>query len=124
MINNVLYEKIRAGKIIQQVVNAHSTLVQFQTASVQGKQRQFAWVNVSFALLQSTIDPASGKRTERLDQDPASGQSRLHHMVVLLVRVPLQDQGANAPMGGTGWLVNTYALDPQGLSVIATNSSV
>jgi hypothetical protein len=35
-------------------------------------------------------------------------------MIVLLLRVPPGTQGTNAPMGGTGWLVSTYALDPAG----------
>jgi hypothetical protein len=33
MINNVLYTKISNGKIIQQVVNAQASLVQFQDSS-------------------------------------------------------------------------------------------
>jgi hypothetical protein len=38
-------------------------------------------------------------------------------MIVLLLRVTPGTQGANAPMGGTGWLVSTYALDQAGGSL-------
>lgn len=124
MINNVLYNKICAGKIIQQVVNAQASLVQFQIVAVQGQQHTFAWVNVAFELLRSKIDPANGQRTESLETDPATGQPVLHHMTVVLVRVSLQNQGSNAPMGGTGWLVNTYALDANTQPAIATTPSL
>jgi hypothetical protein len=124
MINNRLYDKIHNGKIIQQVVNAQPSLDQFQVVQVQGQQRKFAWVNVAFELFQSKIDSASGKRTESLDLDPTTGQPVIHHMVVVLVRVSPQNQGANAPMGGTGWLVNVYALDANTLPAIATNPSL
>lgn len=119
VINNVLYNKIRNGKMIQQVVNAQPSLVQFQIIQVQGQQHAFAWVNVAFELFQSKIDPASGKRVESLMLNPATGQPLVHHLVVVLVRVPPQNQGTNAPMGGTGWLVDTYALDANALPDIA-----
>lgn len=124
VVNNLLYEKIRNGKGIQQVINAQSSLVQRQGAQFQGRQEQFVWVNVTFELFQSNIDPASGKRTENLELDPATSQPVIHHMMVVLLRVPLQDQGANAPMGGTGWLVNTYALDTTTLPAIATSPAL
>jgi hypothetical protein len=38
-------------------------------------------------------------------------------MIVVLLRVTPGSQGTNAPMGGTGWLVSTYALDPAGGSL-------
>jgi hypothetical protein len=38
-------------------------------------------------------------------------------MIVLLLRVTPGSQGTNAPMGGTGWLVSTYVLDPAGGSL-------
>ena len=119
MINNALYNKIQAGKIIQQVVNAQPSLVRFKIGQVQGQQHKFAWINVAFELLQSKIDPASGKRIEQLQTDPATGQPLIHHMAVVLVRILPQSQGTNAPMGGTGWLVNTYELDTSALPAIA-----
>ncbi|GCE22246.1 hypothetical protein KDK_60460 [Dictyobacter kobayashii] len=124
MINNALYDKVHAGKIIQQVVNAQPSLVQFQIVEVQGQQHKFAWINVAFELLQSKIDPASGKRVERIQVDPATGQPILNHMAVVLVRISPQTQGANAPMGGTGWLVDTYELDTNTLPAIATDPSL
>ena len=77
-----------------------------------------------FALFQSTVDPASGKRTEHLELDPTTGQPIMHHMMVVLLRVPPQAQGANAPMGGTGWLINTYALDAMTPPAIATTPTL
>ncbi len=124
MINNVLYDKISTGKIIQQVVNATPSLVRFQTEQIQGKFHQFAWVNVAFELFQSKIDPASGKRQEGMEQNPTTGQPMLHHLVIVLLRVPPQTQGTNAPMGGTGWLVNTYELDPGTLPAVVTDPSL
>ncbi|BCL79652.1 hypothetical protein ccbrp13_21170 [Ktedonobacteria bacterium brp13] len=114
-INNVLYDTILNGKIIQQVVNAQPSLVQFEIIQLQGQQYQFAWVNVAFGLFQSKIDAVSGTRTEQLELDPTTHQPLLHHLVVVLVRQSPQTQGAYAPMGGTGWLVDTYALDPNTL---------
>ncbi|GCE09136.1 hypothetical protein KDAU_64650 [Dictyobacter aurantiacus] len=124
MINNTLYNKIQAGKIIQQVVNAQPTLVHFQVVQVLGKQHTFAWISVTFELLQSKIDPASGKRIEQLQTDPATGQPLIHHMAVILVRILPQRQGSNAPMGGTGWLVDTYELDTNTLPAIAIDPSI
>jgi hypothetical protein len=124
VINNVLYDKISTGKIIQQVVNATPSLVRFQVEKVQGESRQFAWVNVALELFQSKVDPASGKRQEDLERNPTTGQPMLHHLVVVLLRVPPQTQGTNAPMGGTGWLVNTYELDPGTLPTVVTDPSL
>jgi hypothetical protein len=124
VINNVLYDRISTDKIIQQVVNAAPSLVQFQTEEVQGESHQFAWVNVAFLLFQSRLNPANGKRMEGLEPNPATGQPMIHHMIVVLVRVPPQTQGANAPMGGTGWLVNTYELDPGVLPAVVTTPSL
>jgi hypothetical protein len=123
-INNTLYNKILNEQIIQQVVNAQPTLVQFQSVQVQGQSHLFAWVHVSFAFFRSTRDPASGHRMEGLDTDPTTGQPRRHTMTVVLVWTPLQNQGSNAPMGGTGWLVNVYSLDATTLPPIATDPSV
>jgi hypothetical protein len=124
VINNALYTKIANGKIIQQVVNAQPSLVQFQMISLQGQAYQFAWVNVAFEVFQSKIDPTSGTRLERLERNPTTGQPVLHHLVVVMVRVPPQTQGVNAPMGGTGWLVNTYELDRSALPAIETSPSI
>jgi len=108
--NNVLFDRVQQQQLIQQVVNAQPRLVRFQ---VQGPQ-QFAWVDVSFQLWQSQLNPQTGQRVEGLELDPATNGPRVHHMLVLLLRVTPSTQGANAPMGGTGWLVSTYALDPAG----------
>ena len=107
VINNVLFDRVQQQQLIQEVVNAQPRLVQFQT---QGQQ-QFAWVDVSFQLWQSRLDPQTGSRAEGLEIDPATHGPRVHHMIVLLLRVTPGTQGTSAPMGGTGWLVSTYALD-------------
>jgi hypothetical protein len=109
-INNVLFDRVAQQHLIQEVVNAQPRLVQFQG---QGQQ-EFAWVNVSFQLWQSRLDRQTGQRNEGLELDPATNGPRIHHMIVLLLRVPPGTQGANAPMGGAGWLVSTYTLDPAG----------
>lgn len=118
LINNTLYNKIRDGKIIQQVTSIHPTLVKFQAQ--QNSPNQFAWVTVSFTLVQSKVDPATGKRTESVEMDAATGQPRVHQMSVILLRVAPDMQGPDAPMGGTGWLVNVYALDAKALPEIET----
>jgi hypothetical protein len=112
-INNALFDRVQQQQLIQEVVNAPPRLVQFQ---VQGQQ-EFAWVDVSFQLWQSKLDPHTRQRVEGLELDPATHGARVHHMIVLLLRVTIGTQGANAPMGGTGWLVSTYALDPAGGSL-------
>jgi hypothetical protein len=114
-INNALFDRVQQQQLIQEVVNAQPRIVQFE---VQGQQ-QFAWVDVSFQLWQSKLDQQSGQRTERLQLDQATNGPRIHHMIVLLLRVLPSTQGDNAPMGGTGWLVSTYALDATGGSLPA-----
>jgi hypothetical protein len=106
--NNALFDRVQQQQLIQQVVNAQPHLVRFQ---VQGPQL-FAWVDVAFQLWQSRLDQQTGSRVEGLELDPATNGPRVHHMLVLLLRVTPSTQGINAPMGGTGWLVSTYALDP------------
>jgi len=108
--NNVLFDRVQQQQLIQEVVNAQPRLVRFQ---VQGAQ-QFAWVDVAFQLWQSQLGQQTGSRVEGLELDPATNGPRVHHMLVLLLRVTPGTQGTNAPMGGTGWLVSTYALDPVG----------
>src|SRR5258708_15677466 len=98
---------------MREVVNAQRRVGQFE---VQGK-RQFAWVDVSFQLWRSQLDPQTGSRAEGLELDPATHGPRVHHMIVLLLRVTPGTQGTNAPMGGTGWLVSTYTLDPAAASL-------
>jgi hypothetical protein len=115
VINNALFARVQQQRLIQEVVNAEARLVQFQ---VQGQQ-QFAWVDISFQLWQSLIDQQTGQRPEGLELDPTTHGPRVRHMIVLLLRVTPGTQGANAPMGGTGWLVSTYALDPAGGSLPA-----
>jgi hypothetical protein len=114
-INNALFDRVQQQQLIQEVVNAQPRLVQFQVQD----QQQFVWVDVSFQLWQSKLDQQSGQRTEGLVLDPANHGPRDHHMIVLLLRVLPATQGANAPMGGTGWLVSTYTLDPTGSSLPA-----
>jgi hypothetical protein len=113
VINNALFDRVQQQQLIQEAVIAQPRLVQFQ---VQGQQ-QFAWVDVSFQLWQSRLDPQTGSRAEGLELDPATHRPRGHHMIVLLLRVTPGTQETNAPMGGTGWLVSTYALDPTGGSL-------
>src|SRR5579884_3286692 len=108
-INNTLFDMVANKKLIRLVVDPQPKLVKF----AQAGQQQFAWVDVAFQLWQSQIDPNNqGQRMEGKDLDPASNQPRTHHMMVLLLRVPLRNAGDNPAMGGTGWLVSTYSLDP------------
>jgi hypothetical protein len=113
VINNVLFDRVQQQQLIQEVVNAQPHLVHFQ---VQGQQ-QFAWVDVTFQLWQSRLDPQTGSRADGLELDPTTHEPRINHMIVLLLRVNPGAQGVNAPMGGTGWLVSTYALDLAGGSL-------
>ena len=113
--NNVLFDRLTSEQMIQAVVDETPQVVRFQT---QGGQ-QLAWVEVSFHLWQERKDPAHpGGRIEGLETDPASGQPRLHHMSVLLLRVAPGTQGPTAPMGGTGWLVSNYGLDLAGGTLV------
>ena len=114
-INNALFDRVQQQHLIQEVVNAQPRLAQFQ---VQGRQ-QFAWVDVSFQLWQSRLDQQTGQRVEGLELELATHGPRILHMIVMLLRVTPGTQGTNAPMGGTGWLVSTYALDPAGGSLPA-----
>ncbi len=109
-INNTLFDTIEQDQLIQAAVNMTPSLVQFQ---VQGGQ-QLAWVEVGYQLWQAHLDATTGQQVEGLELDPATGQPRVHHMIVVLLRVNPATQGAAAPAGGTGWLVSTYALDPAG----------
>ncbi len=107
--NNVLFDSVQQRQLIQVVINAQPHLVKFQ---MQGQQ-QFAWVDVSFQLWQSQLDPQHpDQRIEGKEVDPTTKQPRVHHMVVLLLYVQPGTQGLNPPMGGAGWLVSTYTLDP------------
>lgn len=106
-INNALFDRVQQQHLVQEVVNDQPRLVLFQTQN----QQQFAWVDVSFQLWQAHIDPQNGSQVEGLEIDPATNGPRVHHMIVLLLRVGIAGQGNNAPMGGTGWLVSTYTLD-------------
>jgi hypothetical protein len=107
--NNTLFDVVANKKLIRLVVDPQPRLIKF----AQEGQQQFAWVDVAFQLWQSQINPNNqGQRIEGKDLDPASNQPRTHHMKVLLLRVPSQNLVDNPAMGGTGWLVSTYALDP------------
>lgn len=108
--NNTLFDMVSGTKLIQAVVNSQPSLVAFQT---QGGQ-DFAWVQVSFQLWQSRVDPQTGQRQEGLELDTGTNQPHIHQMVVLLLRVNPRTQGSDSPMGGTGWLVSNYVLDPAG----------
>ena len=123
-INNVLYNNVHDNQIIQQALIFQSQLTQFQIIPVQGQQQKFAWVTVSFQLWKSAHDKNMGQRTQSIELDPNTQQPRIHTMAVLLIRVSPQRQGLSAPMGGTGWLVNTYALDVATLPAITTDPSV
>jgi len=126
LINNVLYLQVRDNQRIQQVLNPQPTLAHLEQRQVQGRKQMFVWVTVSFTLFQSQLDAATGHRVEGIEQEQGTQQPRRHQMSVVLVRVPpeQQDQGAGAPMGGTGWLVNTYALDATTLPAIATSPTI
>jgi uncharacterized protein YqjF (DUF2071 family) len=102
---------VQQQHISQAAVDEQPRLVRFQ---VLGQQR-FAWADVAFRLWRSQLDPMTGRLTAGEEIDAASGRARVHHLVVLLVCVPPQQQGAAAPMGGTGWLVSDYALDQASL---------
>ncbi|WP_141727627.1 hypothetical protein [Thermogemmatispora onikobensis] len=107
---NQLYDLVVGERLIQAVIDPQPRLMAF---AVRGQQ-QFAWVEVTFTLWQSLTDPQTGQSQQGLMKDPTSQQPRVHRMGVLLVRVPPASQGANAPMGGTGWLVSNYGLDTPG----------
>jgi hypothetical protein len=108
-VNNGLFDSVQQRQLIQVVINAEPHLLKYQT---QGQQ-QFAWVDVSFQLWQSQVDPEHpNQRIEGKEVDPTTKQPRVHHMAVLLLHVQSGTQGLNPPMGGTGWLVSNYALDP------------
>jgi len=112
--NNVLFKKVVATQRIQSAVNAVPSLVKFQ---VQGQQ-QFAWIDVAYQRYQSQLNSTTQQRTEGIEMNPMTNQPRIHHMSVLLVRIPPGTQGQNAPMGGSGWLVSNYGLDmPNGALV-------
>jgi hypothetical protein len=97
-INNTLFDMVVNAQLIRLVVDPQPQLVKF----AQQGQQQFAWVDVSFQLWQSQVDPNNPQqRIEGKELDPATKQPRIHHMIVLLLRVPQQDEGANPPMGGT-----------------------
>jgi hypothetical protein len=108
MINNALFDLVATTKLIRVVMNPQPQVVKFALQD----QQQFAWVDVSFQLWQSQIDPTNPDQwIGGKDIDPTTNQPRTHHMAVLLLRVPPGDAGANPAMGGTGWLVSNYALD-------------
>lgn len=110
--SNALFDRVVTTKLIRLVVNPQPHLV----SVAQVGQQQFAWVDVAFQLWQSQLDPNNPQqRMEGKELDLVTQQPKLHHMMVLLLHVPPQDAGNNPAMGGTGWLVSTYALDlPRG----------
>ncbi len=110
---NALWNSVQQQQLIQFALNVQPALVKF---AARGQQR-FAWVDVSFWRWQSRIDPNDPQRQHRtsgIELNPATHAPLVHHMIVLLLRVAPQSQGTGAPMGGTGWLVSTYALNPAG----------
>src|SRR5260370_30789670 len=108
MMNTPLFDLVDATKLIRVVVNPQPQVIKY----VQQGQQQFAWVDVTFQLWQSQIDPTNPDQwIGGKDIDPATNQPRIHHMVVLLLRVPPEDAGANPAIGGTGCLASNYALD-------------
>jgi hypothetical protein len=114
-INNTLFDRVVNTRQIRLVIDPQPQLVKF----AQQGQQQFAWVDVAFQLWQSQIDPHSAQqRIEGKDVDPNTHQPRIHHMMVLLLHVPAENEGNNPPMGGTGWLVSNYGLDlPNGTAL-------
>ena len=107
--SNALWGNVIGQQLIQLAINEQPALVK---QAAQG-QNQFAWVDVQFNLWQSRIDPQHpNQRIEGVENDPATNAPRTHHMVALLLHGTPGSQGINAPMGGTGWLVSNYALDP------------
>ena len=112
-INNILFDAVEQQQLIQVVVNVQPRLVAFQT---QGQQL-FAVVDIAFQLWQSQLDQQHpGHRLEGKEMDPNTNQPLIHHMGVVLLRVTPGTQGPGAPMGGTGWLVSSYALDTAGIT--------
>jgi hypothetical protein len=110
-IDHLLFQQVHEQHISQAAVDELSRLLAFRV--IRGLR--FAWVDVAFRLWRAQTDPMTGAQTAGEEMDPATGQARVHHLVVLLIYVPPQQQGPNAPMGGTGWLVSDYALDQAGL---------
>jgi hypothetical protein len=107
-INNTLFDMVVNTKLIRLVIAPQPQLVTF---AVRGQQ-QFAWVDVAFQLWQSQIDSTNPhNRLEGIELDPKTKQPRVHHLMVLLLHVSQQEEGANPAMGGTGWLVSNYGLD-------------
>lgn len=110
--DNQLFDTVVNTKLIRLVMNSLPKLIKFVS---QGRQ-QFAWVDVQFLLWQSQIDPQTGQIQQGVQLDQATNQPRVHHLMVLLLRVPPQNAGTNPAMGGTGWLVSNYGLDlPNGV---------
>lgn len=110
--SNVLWDTVTRRQLIQLVLHEQPVLVKFATQNQ--KQQQFVWVDVPFWRWRSQLDPNDQehlRRTSGVERDPATNQPRVHHMLVLLLRVLPESQGTGAPMGGTGWLVSNYALD-------------
>lgn len=105
---NALFDSVAGTQRIQAVINSQPALVAFQENGGQ----QFAWVQISFQLWQSHLDPQTGQRQDGLELVPNTNQPRTYQMFVLLLRVSPSAQDVNAPMGGSGWLVSNYALDP------------
>ena len=108
-INNTLFDMVANTRLVRVVLDPQPQLVKFAELC----QQQFAWVAVAFQLWQSQIDPNHPQlRMEGKDIDPATNQPRIQHMIVLLLRVLSQNAGNNPAMGGTGWLVSAYTLNP------------
>ena len=106
--SNALWGNVIGQRLIQLAINEQPALVK---QAAQG-QNQFAWVDVPFNLWRSRIDSQHpNQRIEGIENDPATNVPRTYHMVILLLLTP-GSQGINAPMGGTGWLVSNYVLDP------------
>lgn len=105
--DNRLFDMVVSTKLLRLVIDPLPKLIKF---AAQGQQ-QFAWVDVQFLLWQSQIDSQTGQIQQGVQLDPATNQPRVHHLMVLLLRVPTRNAGTNPAMGGTGWLVSNYGLD-------------
>ncbi|GHP00903.1 hypothetical protein KSF_109500 [Reticulibacter mediterranei] len=111
--NDDFLRVVQKKDLIQSAVGLGPHLVKFQAQD----KNQFVWFDVSFQLYQSQrANPDNPKDQRRIDglEVDATHQPRIHHMSILLHRIDPKNQGADAPMGGSGWLVSNYGLDLPG----------
>ena len=83
VVNNMLFDMIQQTKLVRVVVNPQPQLVKF----AQSGQQQFAWVDVAFQLWQSKL--VGGQRIDGKVVDATTNQPQIHHLIVLLLHVPV-----------------------------------